>query len=123
MEPFESQGHWWIPDRRERCAGTLRCNESGELHLHLFSSWGTPGGSVDKRFPVIYGELVGLAGVTRTAPKGDFVTLLHSIVSNEMLTSSGSGTQTLFAHRAFFGSTLLSSDGERISRVAVADML
>lgn len=116
MEPFESQGHWWIPDRRERCAGTLRCNESGELHLHLFGALTDGDHTVGNSLAAVYGEVVDLAGVDRTAPKGHFVTLLHSFVSNQRHGSSGPSTQTLFAHRAFFGDSLLPANGERIAR-------
>ncbi|QJW93730.1 ApeA N-terminal domain 1-containing protein [Frigoriglobus tundricola] len=116
MEPFEIQGHWWTPNRPERCPGTLRCNEAGELHLHLFGAIVDSDRAVGNSFDIVYGEVVKLAGVKRTAPKGDFVTLLHSFVSSEHLNSSGTHTQTLFANRAFFGDTLLPSDAEWITR-------
>jgi ApeA N-terminal domain 1/Apea-like HEPN len=100
MQPFESTGQWWLPDREnERSAGILKVSESGDLRLRLVGSLGPAQMSQSKEYPWILGWVDG-------SPLGDIVTLAGCEMTGSTVGSATNTREIYHASRAYFGAHL-----------------
>ena len=111
MKPFKMAGKWWLPESPEKQVfGTLSCSESGELELSvlgsLFGQWYGRDGARSVILGMTDNEDIFLRDVT----------LADCFVTEQSGRFPG-GTETLFAHRGYFGSLFANPQNAGFSSV------
>jgi hypothetical protein len=105
MQPFESQGYWWLPDRpSERVAGVLKQTEKG-FELSLF------GALREESTPFQGRDIPIIHGIAWDCPAGSTITLKDCVLNRFRTGLAGVSREGYFV-RQLFGGAHLGNEGD-----------